>query len=164
MHKRFFLIFKKKYLSILILLVGVALLTLVYVLVVQKDSSNVNDRASQEEMLPPPTTLAEAARREMYFNVPDDDYFNALENFALSTDNEREKARTYKTLGDDYYKVGKAKESLNAYTKSKELFDLSDFTDEEKNFIEETISIIDAQLKYAPDETIQTETQRGSPL
>lgn len=84
-------------------------------------------------------TLASTLRTVPVLSEPDDNFFTTVTSYVNTTDNMTEKARGYKTLADAYSQAGKYDESLEAYYKAQSLEAQSDFSDEEKETIKNSI-------------------------
>ncbi|MCW1907938.1 MAG: tetratricopeptide repeat protein [Candidatus Saccharibacteria bacterium] len=84
-------------------------------------------------------TLSSTLQTVPVLSEPDDNFFSVVTSYVNSTENMTEKARGYKTLADAYTQAGKYDESLEAYYKAQSLEAQSDFSDEEKETIKNSI-------------------------
>ena len=81
-------------------------------------------------------------------SVPSDEQIDQFEKYADEVESPQAKARTYYRLANSYETQLDNQAALEHYKKAQELFDESDFTDEEKIQIENNITFLMQVIDY----------------
>lgn len=117
----------KKWGVVLALFVMAATGTVTYLLVFKKEAKNVEEVTSVGSVI----------------TTPDENFLNSLDSFASKTSDKQEKAKAYRTLGGSYEQTGQFTKALEAYRNAKSLYAESNFSDEEKKLIDESIAALE---------------------